>query len=308
MPDHHDRRLRACVALGLSSNTALTAVISMHTEAIEVPMRPWLYVTAAVAASVSLLGFAAGLDDLLARHRDRSPSRGGYPLTQSIIFTVGSLMLAFFAAAAMGRDPSFTALAVATLLLVHLAATRYIPAAGLLVQAAVAAGLMLIPDWRMDLPAAVWVTMSVTLLTAVGVHRLSDQRPVLSFRGVPMVVLGWMIMTAIILGLRPAVGMSIWPDGFHPGRLVWPMVAVVILGLIVRWRLAGARADRRAAGGVVRAVALGQPMLAASWCAAMDMMFAAILFLVVAIGGAVLSGAARDVAGMLSPQGPGWRR
>ncbi len=77
MPDHHDRRLRACVALGLSSNTALTAVISMHTEVIEVPMRPWLYVTAAVAASVSLLGFAAGLDDLLARHRDRSPSQGG---------------------------------------------------------------------------------------------------------------------------------------------------------------------------------------------------------------------------------------
>ena len=186
-PDR-DQRLRACVAIGVSSNTALTAIVALQQGTLVVDLPAWLVILASVLAAVSLLGFASGLRDLFECASDRS---GGstQPVAQSVIVASGSLMLAFFASTALGQDAAFTTLAVATLLLVHFAATRYIPAIGLLVQAAVVAGLMLIPDWRMGAPVAVWMAMTITLLTVLGVYRLADQRPKLSLRGVGAVLI-----------------------------------------------------------------------------------------------------------------------
>ena len=302
-----DRRLRACVAIGLSSNAALTAVVALDSGSLEVDMPGWLAITASVAAAMALLGFAAGLYELFALPGDRSGA-GHHPVAQSVILASGSLMLALFAATALGRDTAFTTLAVATLLLVHLAATRFIPAVGLLVQAAVVAGLMLIPDWRMDLPVAVWVAMTITLLTVVGVYRLANQRPKLSIRGVAVVVGGWVFMSAVILGLRKSVGLSIWPAEFHMGSLVWPMLGVLALCVAIRWRLAGVTPDARAASGVVRVVALGQPLMAAAWCVSVELMGAAISFLIVAVAATMLSGLARDLASFHPAHGPHWRR
>jgi hypothetical protein len=309
-----DQHIRGSIAFGAACDAALSVVLSARVPEVGVPPpidRLLITVSLAGVAAVGLIAYGAALNDLFDRRRDAVV--GGRPIGSAdratgpnVIIVVGSLLLALFAAAAIGRDSTYVTLVLATLLLFHNAVARFIPAIGLVVPGAVLAGLMLIPDWRMPMPIAVWLAMTIAVMAAVGVHVLADKRPRISRRAGAVVVLGWAIMSCVVLGLRTGLGSPFWPDALSPVVLVWPLVVLVGLGLVARWKIRTASSPRHAGAKVIRYVALWQPLLAAAWCAGLGDWVATGIFAACGIIGLLAVGGYRELAGMSGPPAQ-WR-
>jgi hypothetical protein len=264
---------------------------------------------AAALAAIGLIAYGAALNDLLDRRRDAvigGAAAVEYSTGPTIIIVVGTLLLAIFAAMLLGGDAAYVALVLASLLLFHNAAAKFIPAIGLLVPGAVLAGIMLVPNWQMPMPAAVWLAMTIAVLASVAVHVLADKRPLLSRRAVPAVVLGWVVISVVTLGLRSGTGGVPWPD--HPmlATVVWPICAVVALGAVLRWKIATASSRRQAAAKIIRYVALWQPLIAAAWCVGIGAWTASLMFAVLGVLGLLFVGGYRELAG-LSGSATRWR-
>ncbi len=296
---------------GVACDAVLAVVVTRHLgggSQVVLPLAPLPASIAAATAAVSLVIFGGVLNDLLDHRRDEV-IRGSSPLQATgpgIIVLVGSILLAMFAASVLGGDATYVLLVLATLLLFHTAVSRFIPGIGLLVPGALLAGIMLVPDWRMPLPLAVWMLMSIIVATSIGVHMLADKRPVLSLRAIPAVIAGWAMMSGVIVTLQAGGGWSLWPEAMSAWQLLWPFGAAVLLVILVRWKIATASSRMIAAGKVVRYVALWQPMLAAAWCRAIGAWEAAIAFAIVGVAGLLVIGGCRELAG-LSGKDPGWR-
>jgi hypothetical protein len=293
-----DQHIRGSIAFGAACDAALSVVLSARVPEVGVPPpidRLLITVSLAGVAAVGLIAYGAALNDLFDRRRDAVV--GGRPIGSAdratgpnVIIVVGSLLLALFAAAAIGRDSTYVTLVLATLLLFHNAVARFIPAIGLVVPGAVLAGLMLIPDWRMPMPIAVWLAMTIAVMAAVGVHVLADKRPRISRRAGAVVVLGWAIMSCVVLGLRTGLGSPFWPDALSPAR----------------WKIRTASSPRHAGAKVIRYVALWQPLLAAAWCAGLGDWVATGIFAACGIIGLLAVGGYRELAGMSGPPAQ-WR-
>lgn len=301
------QHIRGSIAFGAACDAALSVVLAAKLGDGR-PASLWLILAAAIAA-IGLIVYGAALNDLLDHRRDAAMggSVAAVPATgPNVILAVAALLLAIFAAMALGGDSSWVAMVLASLLLFHNTVARFIPAIGLVVPGAALAGIMLVPDWQMPMPAAVWLAMTIAVLASVAVHLLADKRPVLSRRAVAVVVVGWLVISATTLGLHSGIGGGIWPEPPVMGVLVWPLAAVVGLGLLVRWKVATAGSGREAATKLIRYVALWQPIIAASWCAGIGDWTAAIAFAVIGILGLLVVGGYRELAGM-SGSAPRWR-
>lgn len=297
-----DQHIRGSIAFGAACDAALSVVLTARLGG-DGPL-PILAMIAAVVAAFGLIAYGASLNDLLDRRRDTVMGGGSaveHATGPNVIIVVGALLLAIFAAMVLGEDAPYVALVLASLLLFHNAVARFIPAIGLVVPGAVLAGIMLVPDWQMPMPAAVWLAMTIAVFTSVGVHVLADKRPVLSRRAVPVVVLGWVVISIVTLGLRTGMDEAVWPDLPIFGVLLWPIVAVLALGVVLRWKIVTANSPRQAAAKIIRYVALWQPLIAASWCAGIGAWAAAIVFALLGIIGLLLVGGYRELAGMSGP-------
>jgi hypothetical protein len=153
----------------------------------------------------------------------------------------------------------------------------------------------------MPMPAAVWLAMTIVVLASVVVHVLADKRPVLSRRAVPVVVLGWAVVSVVTLGLRTGIGAQPWPEQSTFSTLLWPLGAVLGLGLVLRWKVATAGSRRQAAAKIIRYVALWQPIIAAAWCASIGAWMPAVVFVVLGVVGLLVVGGYRELAGMSGP-------
>ena len=304
-----DRHTLISVAFGTACNAALTVAVLWHQQDDQSPLERlgWLWASLAAGGAAALLvAYGAMFNDLLDRRRDAvmSGARALAPIGPRVIVLVGSLLLALFAASALGPESVYTAMAVAALLLFHNGVARFIPAIGLVVPSAVVAGIMLVPDWQMPMPIAIWLALTLVLGVSIGVHILGEKRPLLSARAIPVVVAGWGVLSAVVLSLRILAGASAPSiEGLH----WWPLIAA-LLGLagLLRWWIPSAPSRTVRAGRLVRIVALWQPVLAAAWCLALGATAAGIGVLVVALGGWLVIGGARTMASRVGND-VGWR-
>jgi hypothetical protein len=300
-----DQHIRGSIAFGAACDAALSVVLTGRITGAGDRSLLLLSILAAAVAALGLIAYGAALNDLLDRRRDAVMSGSSVAAAQAtgpnVIIVVGALLLATFAAMTLGRDATYVALVLATLLLFHNAVARFIPAIGLVVPGAVLAGIMLVPDWRMPMPAAVWLAMTIVVLASVVVHVLADKRPVLSRRAVPVVVLGWAVVSVVTLGLRTGIGAQPWPEQSTFSTLLWPLGAVLGLGLVLRWKVATAGSRRQAAAKIIRYVALWQPIIAAAWCASIGAWMPAVVFVVLGVVGLLVVGGYRELAGMSGP-------
>ncbi|MDP7029074.1 MAG: hypothetical protein QF733_02515 [Phycisphaerales bacterium] len=300
------------VAYAAACNAALTVVLTRHLGSgatlLWGELPAMLAIPAAAGAAVGLVGHGATLNNLLDRHRDAAVT-GAAPrsaIGPDVIVLVGSLILAVMMSAVLGPDATWVVIVLASLLLFHSAVARFIPAIGLAVPGALMAGAMLVPDWRMPMPLAVWLAMSIGVLGAIGVHILGDKRPVLSARALLMVVMMWIVMSGVVLGLRGAVEASMWPEGMSMVVLAWPLLAVLLLGVALRWTLPRASGRRDAADRAVRVLALWQPLIGAAWCLSVGAEAAAAVFGGIWVLGLAVSAGSRDL--MRLPAGSeAWR-
>jgi hypothetical protein len=300
-----DQHIRGSIAFGAACDAALSVVLTGRITGAGDRSLLLLSILAAAVAALGLIAYGAALNDLLDRRRDAVMSGSSvaaeHATGPNVIIVVGALLLATFAAMTLGRDATYVALVLATLLLFHNAVARFIPAIGLVVPGAVLAGIMLVPDWRMPMPAAVWLAMTIVVLASVVVHVLADKRPVLSRRAVPVVVLGWAVVSVVTLGLRTGIGAQPWPEQSTFSTLLWPLGAVLGLGLVLRWKVATAGSRRQAAAKIIRYVALWQPIIAAAWCASIGAWMPAVVFVVLGVVGLLVVGGYRELAGMSGP-------
>ncbi len=292
------------VAYAAACNAALTVVLTRHLAG--ATGVPWaglsepLAMVAAVGAAAGLVAHGATLNNLFDRHRDAAVT-GSAPraaIGPDLIVLVGSLLLAVMMAAALGRDATWVALVLASLLLFHNAVARFIPAIGLAVPGALVAGVMLVPDWRMPMPLAVWLAMSIAVLGSIGMHVLADKRPVLSVRALLAAAMVWVVMSGVVLGLRAADGSSMWPEGRSMVVLGWPLLAVLLLGGVLRWSLPRASGRRAAASKALRWLSLWQPLIGAAWCVAVDALGPAAVFAGIWLVGVAIAGGSRDLLGL----------
>ena len=299
-----DQHVAWTVAYAAACNAALTVVLTGHLAGPPATLwgglSPTLAIVAAAAAGVGLVGHGVTLNNLFDRHRDAAVT-GSVPrsaIGPDVIVLVGSLLLAVMMSAALGRDATWVTIVLASLLLFHNAVARFIPAIGLAVPGALVAGVMLVPDWRMPMPLAVWLAMSIAVLGSIGVHVLADKRPVLSARALLVVVMAWIAMSGIVLGLRGTNGLSMWPEGRSMVVLAWPLLAVLLLGGALRWTLPRAASRRTAADRAVCVISLWQPLIGAAWCFSVDADVAAIVLAGIWLVGLVVAGGSRDLMGL----------
>lgn len=309
-----DQHIRGSIAFGAACDAALSVVLAASVPvAGEMPTLGRMLVMAGLAAvaAVGLIAYGAALNDLFDRRRDAVI--GGRPIwsteratSPNVIIVVGALLLAIFAGATLGPDATYVTLVLASVLLFHNAVARFIPAVGLVVPGAVLAGLMLIPNWQMPMPVVVWLAMTIVVLASVGVHVLAEKRPRVSRRAAAVVGIGWLLVSVVVLSLRAGLGSPLWPEGITSWVLVWPLVSVVGLGVVLRWKIRTASSRRHGGAKVIRYVALWQPILAAAWCAGIENWIAAGIFATLGIVGLLAVGGYRELAGMSGPPAQ-WR-
>ena len=284
------------IAFGAACDAALAVVIGTGSSALEQSMRMgWpLAIGCVIVVAVGLVIYGAALNDLLDRgrdaiHRGVDSIRGPGPWT---ILLIGSLLLALFAASTIPGDAIHVALVLASLMLFHNAVARFIPAIGLLIPGAVIAGVMLVPNWRLNPSLVVWSVMTMMTLTSIVVHVRANKRPLLSFRASVAVIIGWCVMSGVVLTL-PGEGLSaVWPQTDVTG-LAWPAVAWSITGFFC-WSSVRSGVESSAAGhSMIRTVGLWQPVIAAAWCQSLGMHTAAVIFLLVAASGFIVAGGIR---------------
>ncbi|MDG1838380.1 MAG: hypothetical protein P8I91_06225 [Phycisphaerales bacterium] len=307
--DHHTA---LAVAFGAACNAALTVVLVEWAAGDGVP--PWpdlprgLALLSAVGAAIGLVAYGAAMNNLLDRRRDAaiSGTRPSASTGPDALVLVGSLVVAIAMATALGRDATWVTLVLAMLLLFHNGVAKFIPAIGLVVPGSLVAGIMLVPDWQMPMPTVVWLAMSIVVLTSIGVHILADKRPILSGRALVVVVFAWFVLSGVILTLRGMGANASWLAGHSPVVLLWPLGGLLLLGLTMRGVLPRSSTRRIAARRAIRLVALWQPLLAASWCMAVDAIVAAIVFAGLWAVGILLAGGSRELAA-ISGEPPTWR-
>ena len=309
MTHHPTHTIRGSIAFGCMCNAALSVVLARETLA-QTHFTTFLWeVMLAVLAAVGLLVYGQAQHELLGH--DWSDASGGAGRRDrrsrpNIIATSLALIIALFAALGIGGDAVAVAVVLAALLLFYNVAARYIPAIGLLMPGGMIAGVMLIPDWKMPIPVVVWFAMTQATAAAIAVYVLGDRRPRLSQRAAVVVLVGYVLMSGVVLSLRSDLANPIWPSGVSLWALAWPVGCTLMLGVVLRWKVAAAPSRPEAAIKIARYVALWQPLIGSAWCAGTQDWWAAGAFAAAGLAGLLFVGGYRELAGMSGPP-PDWR-
>jgi 4-hydroxybenzoate polyprenyltransferase len=223
----------------------------------------------ATVLGLGLYAFAAGLNDLVDLRRDRAMGRQRpiargeiSPETGQLIITF-TLLAALAGAATLGLMNVVVAIAVAAAIVVFNALVKTIPAARLVLLAAIYAAHMLIPNVELKFLWPVWLAMTHALAAAGVVGWISRKSPRLSPRAAVSAAVGWLIATGLLARLSIERNAQLWPEGVSARSLIWIGVAVIVF---VGYVLLRARGDRaRAAGRVERYASLWHAVYATCW-------------------------------------------
>lgn len=271
----------------------------------------WLALVAAGLVGGAMLGFAAGMNDLLDLRRDQAmnPGRplpaGRMRTPQAALVTFGSLVTALLASLAFGDDALHVALLAAAGIVVWNTGGRHVPAIGLPMMGLAHAGVMFIP-WPgqpFTLPAALVLVQAVIAGTVL--HVRSGKRPPLTPRATALLGLAAIVSVAGLFALGERRGFAGWPPDDAPWMGVPPLLA---LGWFV-WLVRGAVTEimpEESMLSLQRAVVAAPPAMAASWCLSLGHPVAASAFAGTAAACWLLAYLAREVTAMLSAP-PAWR-
>ena len=173
----------------------------------------WLALAIGGLIGGGLLGFAAGMNDLLDLRRDQA-TNPGRPLPagrmrtpHAALVTFGSLVTALLASVAFGDDSLHVALLAAAGIVAWNTVGRHIPWLGIPMMGLAHAGVMFIP-WPgqpFTLPACLVFTQAV--VTGTLLHQRSGKRPAIDQRTVVGLVLKQVLQQVRgRIGLRAALG------------------------------------------------------------------------------------------------------
>lgn len=307
--------VRLPLALAVGSDLWLAALLARWnpdaSNRAAATMDLWLSLAVAGLVGGGMLGFAAGMNDLLDQRRDQAmnPGRplpaGRMRTPHAAMITFGSLVTALLASAAFGDDSLRTALLAAAGLVAWNLLGRHVPAMGIPMMGLAHAGAMFIP-WPgqpFTLPAALLFAQAT--LTGTLAHRRLGKRP-------PLDTQGGLLLTALAIGCFLALvwlqwrrGADPWPPADRPWLALFPMLAFGWFGWLLR-AAALAPASEDAALLLHRALVASPPATAAAWALSLDHPVAAAAFAGTAIACWVLASLAREVHAMLAAP-PAWR-
>jgi hypothetical protein len=307
--------VRLPLALAVGSDLWLAALLARWNPS--AAARPaatldlWLTLALAGLVGGGMLGFAAGMNDLLDQRRDQAmnPGRplpaGRMRTSQAALITFGSLVTALLASAAFGDDSLRTALLAAAGLVAWNLLGRHVPAVGIPMMGLAHAGAMFIP-WPgqpFTLPAAVLFVQAT--VTGTLAHRRLGKRPALDTQGLALMSL---LSAACVVGLvwlQSSRAADTWPPPERLWLATFPLLAVAWFGWLLR-AAALAPAGDQVALLLHRALVASPPATAAAWALSLDHPVAAAAFAGTAVACWVLASLAREVHAMLAAP-PAWR-
>jgi 4-hydroxybenzoate polyprenyltransferase len=226
-----------------------------------------LMVGAVVA--VGLFAYGAALNDVLDVRHDAmfSPSRpipaGRIRLGQAIVVTIGSLILASLAAAALGKGALCIALLTAAGLLFYNAAGKFIPAAGIVTVGLIHAAHMLIPNYQLEFTLPLWLVFTHTMVIAALAHHLEEKRPRLTPRAWMGIAAGWVSWSALFIAAGVFRG-GLWPLNGRLSGIAWPIAAALAFAGVAWWKTRGV-SGTVAAEKLKRYGAMWQSLYGAAW-------------------------------------------
>ncbi len=228
-------------------------------------------VCSAVTA-VGLFSFAAALNDLLDAKHDRifSPNRpiaaGEIGAAQAFTVALASLLLALVGVLSFGSGALFIALLIAGGTLFYNATAKHIPGVGLLTIGVLHAGNMLIPNDQFTFTLPAWLAMTHATGVATIMHFVQAKRPALSKRALWMLISGWFICSACMIGfgISKSSG-SFWPESTPWYGPIVPAIAIAAFVPVVLRKMKRAQSPVIAAEKVARYGALWQSLYAAAW-------------------------------------------
>jgi 4-hydroxybenzoate polyprenyltransferase len=307
--------VRLPLALAVGSDLWLASLLARwNADAADRPVATldlWLTLVLAGLVGGGMLGFAAGMNDLLDQRRDQA-TNPGRPLpagrmrtSHATLITFGSLVTALLAAALFGDDSLRVALLAAAGLVAWNLIGRHLPALGIPMMGLAHAGAMFIP-WPgqpFTMPAALLLAQAT--LTGTLAHRRLGKRPALDTQGSLLLALLSLACVAGLLWLQWRRGADPWPPADRPWLALLPLLALGWFGWLLR---AAAQAPAREDAALLlhRALVASPPATAAAWCASLDHPVAAAAFAGTALACWVLASLAREVHAMLAAP-PAWR-
>jgi 4-hydroxybenzoate polyprenyltransferase len=271
---------------------------------VDVYTRPleWAMVAGAVVA-IGLFAYGAALNDVLDVRHDAafSPDRpipaGRIRLGQAIVVTVGALIVALFAAIALGDWAPVITLVSAAAILFYNAAGKFIPAVGLVTIGLIHAAHMFIPNHELSFTLPVWLVMTHAMAIAACVHVLEDKRPRLGSRQIAAAVIGWLLWSAIIIVPGAVSDSGLWPSYASAAGLAYPLLAVVAFLGVAWWKASGV-SGRASAEKLKRYGAMWQSLYGASWLLAVGLVTQALWIGALAIAGFLAMTLIKEVTGL----------
>lgn len=264
------------MAFGAITDLWLIVILSRSSDEYHyMPVATMPLAQALVCSAVTAIGlfsFAAALNDLLDAKHDRifSPNRpiaaGEIGAAQAFSVALASLLLALVGVLSFGFGALFIALLIAGGTLFYNATAKYIPGVGLLTIGVLHAGHMLIPNDQFTFTLPAWLAMTHTTAVATIMHFVQAKRPGLSRRAKWMLILGWLICSAFLIGfgISRTTG-SFWPESTPWYGPIFPALAIFAFIPVVLRKIKRAQSPAIAAEKVARYGALWQSLYAAAW-------------------------------------------
>jgi len=307
--------IRIPLALAVGSDMWLATLLTRWNPAANnrpaAQMELWIALTIAALIGGGLLGFAAGMNDLLDVRRDQAtnPTRplpaGRVRKPHAALVTFGSLVTALIASMFFGEDSLHVALLAAAGIVAWNTFGRHIPAIGIPMMGLAHAGVMFIP-WpgqSFTLPAC--LVFAQTIVTTTLLHQRSGKRPVLNWSSTAVLVLTSLACIAGLVVLGFMRNADAWPPPNAAWLAVFPLLAIAWFA----WLLRAAIVEHRPAESSLllqRAIVAAPPATAAAWALSLERPTAAAAFAGTAAICWTLAYLAREIHGMLAAP-PVWR-
>ena len=284
--------VRLPLALAVGSDLWLATLLTRwHPAAADRPasqMQLWIAMALAGLVGGGMLGFAAGMNDLLDHRRDQAmnPGRplpaGRMRTPHAALVTFGSLLTALMASAAFGDDSLRVALLAAAGIVVWNTGGRHVPALGIPMMGLAHAGVMFIP-WPgqpFTLPACLVFTQAV--VSGALLHQRTGKRPALTQRSAAALALFAGVCVTGLVALGDRRGLFEGPGAWEPVGGVLPTAALI--WFVWQVRVAAMQsAPEDSALALHRAVVATPPAMAAAWCLSLGHVLAGAAFLGTAV-------------------------
>jgi uncharacterized membrane protein YidH (DUF202 family) len=298
---------RFSVAIGAIANIWLVLFITksdsayVGTSVYGLPW--WSSMLAAAVIAVGMCGFAAALNDTIDARHDATfhPSRpipsGWIPIAQAVVLMVCSLLIALLAASFLGSWPVRIGLLTAAAILFYNIAGKHVPAVGLVSIGLIYASHMLIANIGLTFTLPVWLVMTHAMVCAIAMYYLEGKRPKISFRGWVGITMGWFFWSAVLLSGPFAKYGTLLPEGFDVTSLLWPLAAIALFTVTIRWKVSNARTPQLAAEKIRRYGALWECIYASAWLMALGLYGPAIFMFGFALIGSILVMLVKEATG-----------